>query len=1551
LIRKISSIFLCLMLLFSYIPTGFAEEGSAGTVAGSVYGDNADLSGLSVASSIYDCVLTPNFDSGTTEYTVNVSNGVSSVDVIATTADTSATLKINGATAASGVAQTVDNLSEGDNSVPVEVTAADGAAVKTYTITIKRTMAAVLPQTPEEYVSSDYAKYAARMAVGEAHIAVINANGTLVAGGDDTYKQCEVPEELSGVSVKAVAAGSYHTLALTENGRVFAWGQISHSGAYETVNIPTEVQELQGNIKLIAAGANMSAVLTNSNQLIVWGGSSYSSTLSAVPDGLGNIVAVAVNCYCVVTLDNEGNVTVWGDRRCGTEPDGLDGNVVAVAAGQWHWLALKKDGTVSVTGSSSMTRRCGEIANQTDVRAIVGGWQSASAILADGSIKCWGRSPAGTNTSGQVLDDAGTNIRAFTCTVSGGLGSSPALCAMQEDGAIKVLAPSAFTTDPITDTFNFLTIPGNNADLSGLEVTGYALSPSFAGSTDTYTVNVPTDVSNVDIIATTADSAATLKINGESATSGTARTVSDLAEGDNSIPVVVTAADLTTVKTYTLTITRAGEAQDSNNANLNGLAVTGYDLDPAFDADTTEYDVNIPNEVSSVDITATTDDSNATFKINETAATSGTAVTVDNLAVGENQITLEVTAEDQSTVKTYTLTVIRAESSGGSGGSSQSSADLNGLAVTGYDLDPAFDAATTEYDVNIPNEVSSVEITATTADSSATLQINGSAAESGAAVTVDSLAVGENQIAVEVTAEDQNTVKTYTLTVIRDGDASDSSLSALTVAGVAYEGAEASACGIYPEFDSDQTEGIVDVANTVTEVRITAQTSSSSATLAINGAPAEAGVATVVYGSGLAEGDNLIPINVTAANGSQSSYTLHVKKVSADYRLPALSQTPADYQESEYTSYACRLSAGQSHVLALKNDGTVAAWGENGKNQCDVPNDLNQVVAVAAGSYHSLALLADGTVAAWGLADNGQCDVPDDLQNAVDIAAGYNFSAVLDQNGEVYVWGDNSYSQCEVPDDLSGVVDIQCGLRHILALKADGTIVACGNNSFGQCDVPDGLDHVVAIAAGFHNSAALKDDGTMVIWGAEGSKYEIKNLGLQYVKAISISGKYIATLKWDGSVAVWYNYSGRNLDLGVPLALDEKILAISGPLGSSECLLTLNEDGTVSAWGTGTSGQCDIPSGLNLFEDDIPYSGPSPDIPQTPAAYADSVYARAAARVGWTHNGCVVLNMDGTVKVAVVADNDKYNLEGVPEDLSNVKAIASTNFDIMALKEDGTVVVWGYNGDGQCDADLSDVTAIATGNVYSPYCLALKEDGTVVAWGDNTDGQCDVPADLSDVTAIAAGNDNCLALKSDGTVAVWGNDEYCAQVPADLSNVARIYPNVALKEDGTVVTWGIDAPPAGLSGVVDIAEDNGTYVALKNNGTVVVWGNNVYGRRNVPAGLHDVAAIAATNGVMAIKTDGTVVNWGYSPGCGDLLTGLSKVLTMKYTNGSTVIFRDGTLGQYSVNSTANDEINAMLDGLNVLSGHYFNIASVDLLNSSYQSISSVGGQGGYRIEA
>src|SRR5439155_7928750 len=71
-----------------------------------------------------------------------------------------------------------------------------------------------------------------------------------------------------------------------------------------------------------------------------------------------------------------------------------------------------------------------------------------------------------------------------------------------------------------------------------------------------------------------------------------------------------------------------------------------------------------------------------------------------------------------------------------------------------------------------------------------------------------------------------------------------------------------------------------------------------------------------------------------------------------------------------------KVAAGYSHNLALKQDGTVVAWGYNHSGRATVPVGLSNVVSIAAGASHNLVLKQDGTVVAWGYNVDGQTNVP-----------------------------------------------------------------------------------------------------------------------------------------------------------------------------------------------------------------------------------------------------------------------------------------------------------------------------------------------------------------------------------------------------------------------------------------------------------------------------------------------------------------------------------------------------------------------------------------------
>ncbi|MFZ2276154.1 MAG: immunoglobulin domain-containing protein [Prosthecobacter sp.] len=268
--------------------------------------------------------------------------------------------------------------------------------------------------------------------------------------------------------------------------------------------------------------------------------------------------------------------------------------------------------------------------------------------------------------------------------------------------------------------------------------------------------------------------------------------------------------------------------------------------------------------------------------------------------------------------------------------------------------------------------------------------------------------------------------------------------------------------------------------------------------------------------------------------------------------------------------------------------------------------------------------------------------------------------------------------------------------------------------------------------------------------------------------------------------------------------------------------------GQVVAWGSNNAGQISVP-----------------------VSATDGVIAIAAG-----DSFSAALKDNGTV----VTWGDSYNPAeiAVPSGVNNITAIAAGVEHIVALRSDGKVAAWGYNiggevtgmpGGGITSANpvtlggqvLSNVVGVACGTVHS---IAVKNDGTVVVWGSNYFGQLNVPAGLTDVVAAAGGMYHSLALKSDGTVVAWGGQNTYGEinVPAGLTDVVQVsageYYSMALKSDGTVVAWGDNSQgqlnvPAGLNDAVQIAAARHHALALKSDATIVAWGSNSDGQTTI----------------------------------------------------------------------------------------------------------------------
>ncbi len=382
------------------------------------------------------------------------------------------------------------------------------------------------------------------------------------------------------------------------------------------------------------------------------------------------------------------------------------------------------------------------------------------------------------------------------------------------------------------------------------------------------------------------------------------------------------------------------------------------------------------------------------------------------------------------------------------------------------------------------------------------------------------------------------------------------------------------------------------------------------------------------------------------------------------------------------------IAVGANHALALRDDGTVWAWGDNDYGQLGDGTQtqrgtpvqlagLPKVTAVAARTDHSLALATDGTVWAWGDNEYSQLGAPENIAFSVKprqvpglaavkaVEAGRYHSLALKEDGTVWAWGRNTRGQLGTPGTgsatpikvagLTDVTAVAAGYDHNLAVKSDGTVWAWGSGDFAQLgtgryddsdrpvQVP-GLSNMVAVAAGQYHSLALQKDGTVWAWGY--NRYNVLGMvgqeeslkpaqveGLTGVVAIASGHFHNLAIKNDETVVAW----GRNdfFQLGdgagdrseTPLEVSRAGAMVTIAAGGYSSA-AVDPDGYVWTWGANDVGQLGdgtrrfspnpVKIDLKLFSGaaapvDMDQTEEATNEPETPNGHFGEIALRASA--------------------------------------------------------------------------------------------------------------------------------------------------------------------------------------------------------------------------------------------------------------------------------------------------------------------------------------------------
>ena len=245
------------------------------------------------------------------------------------------------------------------------------------------------------------------------------------------------------------------------------------------------------------------------------------------------------------------------------------------------------------------------------------------------------------------------------------------------------------------------------------------------------------------------------------------------------------------------------------------------------------------------------------------------------------------------------------------------------------------------------------------------------------------------------------------------------------------------------------------------------------------------------------------------------------------------------------------ISASRGQTCAVRLDGGVACWGQNGLRERYATAGLRNVVAISAAddfefARHTCVLHEDQTVSCWGAGRDGQLGQGDTS---------------------------NHYLPVKVPG-ITDAVAVSAGRFHTCAVHRDGGVSCWGHNLGGALgdgtEAPSyfpkrvaGLSDVVAIAAAQYSNCVIHRDGDLSCWGwpafdSTPTRFE----GPEAMASVSMSSLRICTVSVGGAAYCW--------PLGWPVESATRVENLADVVEVAvgyEDSCALHRDGGVSCWG------------------------------------------------------------------------------------------------------------------------------------------------------------------------------------------------------------------------------------------------------------------------------------------------------------------------------------------------------------------------------------------------
>ena len=541
---------------------------------------------------------------------------------------------------------------------------------------------------------------------------------------------------------------------------------------------------------------------------------------------------------------------------------------------------------------------------------------------------------------------------------------------------------------------------------------------------------------------------------------------------------------------------------------------------------------------------------------------------------------------------------------------------------------------------------------------------------------------------------------------------------------------------------------------------------------------------------------------------------------------PNITLAPIKLGTSSWTA----VHASTSHVLAIRSDGALFAWGQNAAGQLGTSDTFNRSSPVQIGT------------SSWTKVNSNNQDTPTSIAIRID--------------GALFMWGNNQYGQLGLSNTINSSSPVQVGTNSWVMVSGNLGIAVTGPNSLW--------------AWGRNNNGQLGLNNTI----NRSSPVQVNAGGWSYVSGDGNTSHAIYSFGTTlGQLWAWgLNANGQ---LGDNTVANKSSPVVIGTVADSWTFVDTRSNigakrlGGLFTWGLNSSGQLAVGDTLNR-------SSPT----QIGADSWTIATGSTTRKLALENTGFIYVWGDNSGGQLGTGDNNSTTTPKVINiAVTSPTLVSSSSWTQVSagyahnlgIKSDSTLHGWGNYTANSFDTYS---WTISSGNQFS---LMLRNDGMLFAVGLNSGGQLGqlntinrsspVQIGTSSWTAVKASNYSAFAIRSDGALFAWGNN-FAGQLAIGTTGTAsnRSSPVQIGTSSWTSLHTGFATGDNAKNGVYAIRRD-GALFGWGDTGSVLGLTNTAQAGSNInsPAQIGTSSWIMAAYGQqtsMAIRSDGLLFAWG-----------------------------------------------------------------------------------------